>query len=287
MSRIGRGWRLAKDSWAVLRRDSSLIAFPLLAFTFGTIAFVLLIAPGIAAYAATESIWPAAPFVLLAAYGATFASVYFNVALAGAATLSLQGRDTELSDGMAVAGRHRGAIAKWALLQVTVGLVINVIEGLLRESPLGSVAASLFAGLAGAAWSIATFFVVPVLALEGLGPGDALKRSAKLIRERWGEGLVGTASIGFAVFLVVLLPVLIFGGIAFLTLESAPVVGLAAVAVVVLILIAAGVVGSALGVIFRVALFRFATAGEAAPGFDAADLEGAFAPRRGRRRDSV
>ena len=283
MSRIGRGWRLAKDSWAVLRRDRSLIAFPLLAFAFGAIAFALLIAPGIAAAAAADSEWVVLPFVLVAAYAATFVSIYFNVALAGAAALSLQRRDTTVAEGMAVARQQRGPIAKWALLQVTVGLLIGAIEGLLRESPLGGLAASLFAGLAGAAWSIATFFVVPVLALEGLGPGAALKRSAALIKERWGEGLVGTASIGFAVFLVVLLPVVVFGGIAFLTLDSAPVVGLAAIAVVVLILIAAGVLGSALGVIFRVALFRFATAGEAAPGFDAADLEAAFKPRRRRR----
>ena len=105
MTRIKTGWRLAKDSWAVLRADRSLAIFPLLSFAFAAVAFALLIAPGIGAAAATNKEWPVVPFALIGSYAATFFSVYFNVALAGAATKSMQGHDTTLRDGLDVATR--------------------------------------------------------------------------------------------------------------------------------------------------------------------------------------
>ena len=283
MQRIKRGWRLAKDSWAVLKNDRSLAIFPILSFTFGAIAFILLIAPGVVGALIADEEYVIAPFALLGAYGATFVSVYFNVALAGAASLSLDGKDTTLQDGLSVAKQRRGVIAKWAFVQFAVGLLINLIESALSDSPAGRIVGSIVGGLLGAAWAIASFFVIPVLALDEVGPKDALKRSGSLIKERWGEGFVGSASISLAVFLVTILPVALFAAIAVGTIESAPAVAIAAIAVGVLIVIGAGVIGSALGVIFRVALYRFATAGAAAPGFAEADLSAAFTPRKRRR----
>ena len=280
MQRISRGWRLAKDSWAVLKADRSLALFPILSFTFGAIAFLLLIAPGAAITAASDSDYAIAPFALLAAYGATFASVYFNVALAAAAAQSLDGKDTTLQDGLSVARSRRGLIAKWAFIQFAVGVLINLIESALRDTPVGGIVASIIGGLLGAAWAIASFFVIPVLALEEVGPKDALKRSGSLIKERWGEGFVGSASISLAIFLITILPVGIMAAIAVATIDTAPAAAVAAIAVGVAIVIAAAVIGSALGVIFRVALYRFATAGQATAGFADADLAAAFTPRK-------
>jgi hypothetical protein len=283
MARISRGWRLAKQSWSVLKADRSLALFPVLSFFFGAVAFVILIAPGAAAAVVTNQEAWLAPFALLAGYAATFLTIYFNVALAAAASLSLDGKDTTLQDGLAVAREKRGIIAKWAAVQFVVGLVIRLIENAGGETPVGRIVAGIVAGLIGAAWAIATFFVVPLLAFEGVGPGDALKRSGSLIRERWGEGLVGTASISVAVLLVILGPALLLGGLAAVTIASAPAVAVAAIVLLVLVVIAASVIGSALSVIFRVALYRYASGGAPAAGFPTADLEAAFAPRRRRR----
>ncbi|MEJ7715673.1 MAG: hypothetical protein WKF40_08250 [Thermoleophilaceae bacterium] len=52
------------------------------------------------------------PFLLVGGYAATFFVVYFNVALAGATSLSMDGRDTKVADGLAVAG------ASWSDRQV-------------------------------------------------------------------------------------------------------------------------------------------------------------------------
>ncbi|MEO7197281.1 MAG: hypothetical protein ABIZ50_02295, partial [Solirubrobacterales bacterium] len=103
MSRIRTGWRLAGESWRVLRADRSLAVFPLLSFIFAALAFALLIAPGAIAAAVSDKDWVLVPFALIASYAATYISIYFSVALAGAAALSLEGRDTTREDGMAVA----------------------------------------------------------------------------------------------------------------------------------------------------------------------------------------
>ena len=51
------------------------------------------------------------------------------------------------------------------------------------------------------------FFVVPVIAYEGLGPIGAFKRSSQIMKQKWGESLAGTFSLG----LVSLLGILVVG----------------------------------------------------------------------------
>ncbi len=263
----------------MLRADHSLAIFPVLGFLFGALAFVILVIPGVIGAIAADQEYVIAPFALLGAYGATYASIYFNVALAAAASQSLDGKDTTLQDGLAVSRSKRGLIAKWAGIQFAVGMLLRAIEGAGGNSPAGRIIAGIVAALIGTAWAIATFFVIPVLALEGVGPGDALKRSGSLIKQRWGEGLVGSASISLVIFLVILIPALALGGLAAVTYESTPVAAYVAIGFLIGVVLAASVIGSALGVIFRVALYRFAQGGEPAPGFDSADLENAFGPR--------
>ena len=49
--------------------------------------------------------------------------------------------------------------------------------------------------LVGVAWSIATYFAIPVVVIEGTGPFRAIGRSASTIRKTWGEALV--IAVGF------------------------------------------------------------------------------------------
>src|SRR6185437_3758331 len=69
--------------------------------------------------------------------------------------------------------------------------------------------------LVGTAWSLVTFLSVPVIAIEGTGPIETLKRSASLFKQRWGQQITGNLAIGGAVFLIGFLPaaILIVAGI--------------------------------------------------------------------------
>lgn len=281
--RIQRGWALAKQSWAILRGDRSLVMFPVISGVATVIAAIVIVGPGVALFA-TETSKPAGVVLwAIGGYVLTFIGIYCNTALAAAAAQALDGRETTVGEGFAAVRGKRGIIAQWALVQLTVGVLLQVIQGLLSESPAGRLVATLFTSLAGAAWAIVTFFVVPILALEGLGPKAAVQRSAHVIRERWGEGLVGGGSIGGLVVLFGVLPAIAIGALGVAAIGSSPAGGGALLAVAVVLFVAALLIGSTLQAIFRVALFRFATEQRVVGGFDGAALEGAFRPKRSRR----
>jgi hypothetical protein len=274
---MSRGWQLAKKSWAVLRNDRSLMAFPVISFFAGVGALVLIITPGALASAAADG--SSAPLIvagIVAAYVLTFVAIFFQVALTASASRSLQGEDTSVGQGIGLAASRIGAIIGWSAVQATVGLVLNALQS--DDNIVGTILSVII----NVAWSIITFFVVPVIALEGLGPVAAIKRSAGVVRERWGEGVVGSAVIGGVVFLVALLPIAVLGVGGLAAVNAAPAAGIALFVLAGLVLVAAILIGSTLNAIFRVALYRFATEGAAVGGFTGGELESAFRPKKGR-----
>jgi hypothetical protein len=271
MARIARGWRLAKESLAVVRSDSSLLAITvlgLLAALFVALAFFL----------PAAFLWEKENEVVavlvggVGAYLTSFAAVFFGVALAAAASDVLDGRDATVGSGIAVARTRLKVIALWALVLTTVNLVLQAIQE--RAGPIGDA----IAGLAGVAWALTTLFVVPIIALEGLGPRAALKKSATVFRERWGEGITGQVAVGAVFFLVGVVPAILIGVVGFAVGDATLrwiVVGIAVVIGVIAIVLMRAVTG-----VFGVALYRFATGAPTGP-FDAGDLERAVGPRRG------
>lgn len=281
-SRFSRGWRLTKDSWAILRSDRSLMAFPVVGTVSAIVALAIVAAPGIGLWAATDQWWTAVPFALVALYVTAYITIYCGVGLAAAAAQVMDGQDATLRSGLAAAKRHRAAIAKWALVQATVGLLLNLLQSMADSDngivKLIGIVATLVVSVA---WTLASFFVIPLLAFEDLGPGDALKRSVSIIKEHWGEGVVGSAAIGGIVFVLGFLPAvaLIVVGVA-----AGGVAAIALCAVGVVLLIVASIVGNTLSQVFRVALYRFVTGAGVTPGFDREDMEHAFRPKKRRGR---
>jgi hypothetical protein len=230
---------------------------------------------------ASDSIWGAAPFIVLGIYALIVVGQFAAVALAACAARSLDGHDTTFAEGVAAARQRLTIILGWSAVVLVVGTLISALQAALREG-VGSLVGTIVGGLANATWSVATFFVIPVIALDGLGPVDAVKRSTGVVRERWGEGVVGSATIGGAIFLVGYLPAgaLIAGGIA-LT-GSVVALGAVLIAVGVLVAVAAGLLQATLSAVFRVALYRFATQGDAPGAFSQEQLAGAFQAKRRR-----
>ena len=203
MGRMQRGWQLSKESWAVVKGDRSLLVFPVIA---GLGTLILVAAFGGAALGVLPSSTPVAIVLgVIGLYLVMVVTVFCSVALTACAARSLEGVDTKASEGWAAARGHFGPILSWAGVQLVVGAAISALQAVLREGA-GQLVSSLVGGLANFAWTIATFFVIPLIALEGLGPFDALKRSVAIIRQRWGEGVVGSFAIGGLVFLFAFLP---------------------------------------------------------------------------------
>ncbi len=268
MGRISRGWRLVRASWDVLKQERGLLILPI-------VSFVLIAAAG-------SGLWFAGwdgvasgrepttgEYVQLAIFYfvASFIAVYFNAIVVGVATLRLRGEDPTLGDGVRLANSKLGKIAAWAAISATVGIILRSLE-----ERFGFIA-SIAIRLVGAAWSVVTFFVVPVVLYEPVGVFPAIKRSAQIFKQRWGEQFVGAGSIALIMFLVAVPFVAIGAAITAL----APPVG---VAILVLAIGALISVSSVLSGIFNAALYRFATTGEASGAFAPEDLEASFRAKR-------
>src|SRR5260370_8269126 len=127
-----------------------------------------------------------------------FVIVFFNVALVGVANSRLMGGTWTFRDGLELAWERKGTILQWALVAATVGVILRTLEE--RMGLLGR----LIMRIIGIAWTLACYFVVPVLAFEDLTPIDAVKRSSKLFRDTWGEKAIAGFSLSLVSILLIL-----------------------------------------------------------------------------------
>ncbi len=276
MKRIKRGWVLTKKSWALLNSHRELVRFPL----YGGIATIILglitLGPG-AFFLDKHHYGPGIPLVVIGIYVLSVIGIYFSVGLAACADLIFRGQPGTFSDGRAVANSRFSQICGWAALSTAVSLTIALLEN--QGGALGDIAGRLI----GMAWSLVTFISVPVIAIEGTGPVDTLKRSGSLFRERWGQQITGNIAIGGAAMLFGFLPGLILLAVGVVIWPQAGVVGGVLVVIGALIMCVALLISKALSGIFGVALYRYATDGEVVGGFTQEDLESAVRQKRGRK----
>jgi len=273
MNSISRGFRLAKASWQVVKEDRELLWLPVISF-FCSLIVMAVFALGALGIGLPENqssqVSPALYVLGFVMYVAlAFVSIYFNAAVIGTAMKRLRGEDASIRDGLALARQNIGKIFVWAVITATVGMILRVLQE--RAGILGRIVL----GIVGIAWTVLTFFVVPVLLFEPVGVGDAIKRSGSIFRQRWGETFIGNGTIGLAIFLVSI-PVLIVGG---LVAAAVPVLGILLLVVSVGVLMA---IGSATTGVFNAALYRYATTGETSGAFTQEDMAASFRPKGGR-----
>jgi uncharacterized protein DUF6159 len=283
MGKFSRSWQLVGQSFAVLRSDKQLMLFPVLSaiscFIVTAIiatggAFLMLPARA-AALAAGEQYHPnQSPMFMLGMFTLYvvnyFVIVFFNVALVGVANSRLMGGTWTFRDGLELAWERKGTILQWALVAATVGVILRTLEE--RMGLIGR----LIMRIIGIVWTLACYFVVPVLAFEDLTPIDAVKRSSKLFRDTWGEKVIGGFSLSL-VSMVLMLPgiglviaaTILGGGIGLL-------VGLVLMFIYFLLL---SVFMSAVGGIFNAALYRYACFKQVPPAFSQELIASAWAPK--------
>jgi len=131
--------------------------------------------------------------------------VFFNMALIHCTHLYFMGEEPTVRKGIQFSLSRIRTIFSWAVIAAIVGTILK----LLQEN-LGSIG-KIITGLVGMVWNIAVFFVVPIIAYENLGPIDAIKRSAQMMKEKWGESLGASFSFGLIHFLAIVLVAGILG----------------------------------------------------------------------------
>jgi len=276
--RIRGAWLLAKQSWRVLMLDKELLVFPLLS----GIACLLVLAAFVAGVfvtggaqsdrAAEDPVFWVLSFLYY--FINYFVIVFFNSALVACALIRFRGGDPTVADGLRAAAARLPQILAWVLLAATVGIALRAIQE--RLQLVGRIVIALI----GAVWTIATYFIVPVLVVEQLGPFDAVKRSAELMKQTWGESLVSYVGIGAATGLIAFLGVLliVIVSVALAMTTSSMGVLVAGGVLVVAFLVLAALVSSALTTIVLSALYLYAAEKKVPRAFDGV-AQFAFAPK--------
>jgi hypothetical protein len=266
VGRIGRGWAMTKMSLRVIRKDKEILIFPVLS---GLMTILILASfvggmflTGGLSGADSESVkWVFYVFFAVFYFVSFFITIFFNACMIGCATIRMNGGDPTVRDGFRIAGQNIGRILAWALFAATVGLIIRAIQN--RVGFIGR----LIMGAIGVVWTIVTYFVVPVLIYEQLGPWGAVKRSASILKKTWGEALVGNLGMGM-IFGLLAIPglLLIFLGVYGLTAWGLA-VGMSLFVIAIVYLISLAVVSTAAEAVLVAALYRFATTGNVSEEF--------------------
>ncbi len=203
--RLSTGWTITMNSFSILKKNKQLIIFPVLSGISLVLVMGIFIL-GILApvgwdvdYINTDN--QVVNYAVL--FGFYFVNyfiiVFFNMALIHCTKLFFEGEEVSLAIGLKFSAGRIGVIVSWAFFAATVGTILKIIQ----ENT--GIVGKIITGLLGIVWGVTTFFVVPVIAYENLGPIAAFKRSTQLMKEKWGESLGSTFSLGLIKLVVFLL----------------------------------------------------------------------------------
>lgn len=276
--KVRRTWTLFKASWEVLKSDKELALFPVLSSLACLLLLASFIVPAVVSGAfddgapgAEEGSGQALALLLSFAFyfGSYFIVTFFNTALVSCALRRLEGGNPTIGYGIGEASSRLGLILQWTLLASVVGMILQALEE--KAGWPGKIVISLI----GTLWSLATFFVVPILVVERLGPVDALKRSVSLLKRTWGEQIASGIGFGMIGFLLGIPGILII--VAAIVLGAAGMPPFLAVSLGLLGVtwfIALAIVSATLQTIFQAALYLYATDGRARGPFTEEALKG-------------
>lgn len=295
--RIRTGWRLFKQSLSIMRKHPSLFRYVVMTLVVSFLAIIavlgaFLISVALAAGAGAAKLDHASANTLTWVLAFVLYVVLFYIANVYAAGLTanvldiFKGQHKPYGEYMRLARSKAGALLLYAVIEATVGLLLRFIIERVRF------VGWIIARLLGAAWSLGTLFVVPIIVTSDKPNGAAaVKQSMGLFRRTWGESIVSKASIGVTVFLIYL--GLWVGGVVVFMLAAFGAGsafgnnGAAVVAIIFGIIWAASFIALAFfsalaNSIINIALFYYATYHQVPPAFDASLLNSVFISRKRR-----
>jgi len=256
---LENSWQFSKLSYGLIWKHKKLLIFPLLS----GIAEILILATFIIPLFFTEQIQIDSGnavgdtlfyVTLFVFYLVTNTIVFsFNTGLIACVIKILHGYNPSIGYGLSFAFKRFPQIISWSILSAVIGVILNALE---RNENISAFVTSII----GLTWSAITYFVVPFIVMNCLGPIGAIKRSGETLRSTWGEALIGNFSLKVIGFLL-LLPVLILLGIAlFFSINAGSGVGIAIViGLGILAFIIDYLLTEAVNSVFKCYLFIYAT----------------------------
>ena len=267
LRRLKIGFGMARRSGRVLRAYPKLFVFPLIGGLSGVAFIVTLFGslyvtdsflqePGLAVYVA----------LFVAYLVETFIASFFTAALVAATRTVFHGEEPSIRGALAAAWKRKLPLLAWSLIAAIVGVVIRVIES------EDKIVAQIVAGVFAVAWSVMTYFVVPVIVFRDPSVTEMLKESASTFKDTWGESIGAMGTIDIVTTLLALIGVGL-GALTFIVTA-----GMGTVQLLATVLIGGStfifglLLGKALSGVAKTALFVYATESTAPEYFDDMDF---------------
>lgn len=211
---FSRSWEITKLSFGVIGKDKEMLAFPILSGIFSLLFIVAILFPTIIVGMLAGNEFQGGIFELLILFvvylGLAFIATFFNVATVYTAKKRFEGGNATFFESISFAFSKLWIIFLWALVSAIVGILLRLIEmAAERAGKVGEIVLTVVRLGLGAAWSIVTVFVIPILVYKGHTPFDAIKESTKTIKKTWGESLIRAFGLGLVELLLIVLGVVL------------------------------------------------------------------------------
>lgn len=286
VSRWSRSKQLIQSSWQVLKLDKELLTLPIIGFVVSFLAIVIggvMLALTLPEQALGSQDQPSNlvswAIFIVGILVLTFISNFIATAIAKGAIDRFQGHDPTVKSSLGAAKQRIKPIFLFSLLSVTVGLILSVIRD---RVPF---AGRILAFLGDLIWGVATFFVIPIIAMseKPVGPIDATKQSAGIIKRVWGESLIVNAGIGLIAFLSIMLYLPVTIVISMIAAATYVPLGMGLAVLFVFGLVGLFLVFNVLSAIVKAAIYYWATTGQAPANFNQELLRASLTPKKAKK----
>lgn len=251
MRRSSRMRSVTTASWRVLRGHPALLALSVAAGLVATVVALVVVGGGYLLVDPGHGLLERPEGAMVAVYVIAGVAAGWIVSLGqGAVVIAsdrrLAGEAPAVGAALSTALRRAGPLLAWTAVE-------SVVTSASRAAAdRGSIAGWLLGVSGRLGFAMIAFLALPVLMLEGVGVWPALRRSAQLLRESWGERLRVEVAIG-GLGAIAVLPALVLAAVAGTTDLVAPVVaGLVAGAWILLV---SGIL-TAVTAVAKTALYR-------------------------------
>ena len=281
MGVFSRSWEITKITFDVMMKDKELLLFPLFGGIFSLLFILTLAFPTflVQILAGKSVVFSGLEYLVLFIiyFGLSFIAVFFNVCVVYTVKKRFEGGNSTFFEAIKFAFSKIHLIFIWSLVSATVGVLLKVLDRAAEKSgAAGKIILSIFRALLGMAWSIVTLFVVPVMVYDGLGPFDAIKKSASVFRKTWGESIVKWLGLGAVQGLFTFIGIILGVILVILSLGFGPVAIVLVIVLVVGYFIALSLLFTVANTVFDTALFVYADKGIIPSGYNQEVLFGAF-----------
>ena len=123
-------------------------------------------------------------------------NVFTQAAVMNMANETFEGRNPSINSSIVSVFKHTGSLAGLAAIETTVGLILRALQRSAGNNLILRALTSIVSFVGGLAWAVASYFAIPFIIFNEEKPFTAIKKSAQLIKSKWGAALRVNVLVG-------------------------------------------------------------------------------------------